>query len=141
EAGKLYRYVVRAVAAEGPPFRESASSNAVVVDASDKFPPLPPTGLVAVQEGNAVRLLWNPGPENDLDGYRVYRQIGDAPYSRVGGEIVRQPSYLDPGVTPGMLVRYRVTAIDRAIVPNESDPSAVAELRVVAEPAAAPGGP
>jgi fibronectin type 3 domain-containing protein len=141
EAGKVYRYEVRAVAAEGTPYRESASSNKVFVDASDRFPPAPPTGLVAVQEGAAVRLLWNPGSESDLDGYRVYRQIGDGPFTRIGADVVRQPSFLDTGVAAGTVVRYRVTAIDRAVKPNESDPSSMVEVRIVAEPAAAPGTP
>ncbi len=139
EAGKTYRYVVRAVAAEGPPYRESVSTNVVVVNASDRFAPGPPSGLVAVQEGSAVRLFWNPGPENDIDGYRVYRQSGDGGFAPIGDAIVRQPSFLDAGVAPGTVVRYRVTAIDRADVPNESDPSAEVEVRVAADPGTAPG--
>ena len=138
ESGKTYRYVVRVVAAAGPPYRESASSNVAVVSASDRFAPGPPSGLVAVQEGNAVRLFWNPGPENDLDGYQVYRQSGDAAFARVGAGIVRQPSFLDAGVTAGTVVRYRVTAIDRAETPNESGPSAEVEVRVVADPGTVP---
>jgi hypothetical protein len=139
EAGKVYRYVVRAVAAEGPPYRESASSNIAVVDASDRFAPATPDGLVAVQEGSAVRLLWNPGAEVDLDGYRVYRKLGQGEFTRIGDPIVRQPSFLDTGVAPGTLVRYRVTAIDRASPPNESSPSSEVELRVVADPGTTPG--
>lgn len=140
EAGKTYQYVVRAVAGEGTPYRESVSSNVAVVDASDLFPPAPPSGLVAVQEGSAVRLLWSPGSENDLEGYRVYRRSGDGGFERIGGAVVRQPSFLDTGVAPGSLVRYRVTAVDRALAPNESRPSSEVELRVVAEPAPTPGG-
>ena len=41
ETGRTYRYVVRAVAAEGVPYRESASSGEFVVDASDRFAPRP----------------------------------------------------------------------------------------------------
>ena len=140
EAGRTYRYVVRTVAAEGPPYRESDSSNAIVVDASDLFPPAPPVGLVAVQEGNAVRLLWSPGSEADLEGYRVYRATGDGDFTRIGGAIVRQPSFLDADVAPGTVARYRVTAIDRAVPPNESGPSSAVELRIAADPGAAPGG-
>jgi len=140
EVGRSYRYVVRAVAAEGPPYRESVSSNAIVVDASDLFPPAPPFGLVAVQEGNAVRLLWNPGSEADLEGYRVYRASDDGAFTRIGGAIVRQPSLLDTDVVPGTVARYRVTAIDRVVPPNESGPSTVVELRIAADPGAAPGG-
>ena len=139
EAGKTYRYVVRAVAAAGQPYRESVSSNVALVDASDRFPPAPPSGLVAVQEGSGVRLLWNPGPENDLEGYRVYRKSGDGDFARIGGEVVRQPSFLDPGVPPETVARYRVTAIDRASPPNESTPSSEVELRIVADPGTVPG--
>jgi len=141
EPGNTYRYVVRAVAAEGPPYRESVSSNVVIVDASDRFAPAPPSGLVAVQEGNAARLLWNPGSESDLDGYRVYRDSGDGTWVRIGGDIVRQPSLIDPGLGRVGLVRYRVTAVDRANPPNESEPSSVVELRVAADPGVPPEAP
>lgn len=140
EVGKTYRYVVRTVAAAGPPYRESPSSDQAIVDASDRFPPAPPAGLVAVQEGIAVRLLWNPGAERDLEGYRVYRAIDDQTFTRVGADTVPQPSFLDPGVPPGARVRYRVTAVDRAVPPNESGPSSEAELRVAADPGTTPDG-
>ena len=137
ESGKVYRYVVRTVAAPAPPFRESVSSPPAVVDASDRFAPKAPTGLVAVQEGRAMRLLWNPGTEPDLDGYFVYRSVDDGPWARLG-EVVRQPLYLDAAVDAGMHVRYRVTAVDRAIPPNESEASEAVDQTVAAEPAAAP---
>lgn len=139
-SGSVYRYVVRAVAAEGTPYRESVSSEPIVVDAKDVFPPAAPTGLVAVQEGKAVRLLWNPGTESDLDGYRVYRKKGDGPWGRIGPDPVRQPTYLDAAVAPDDVLDYRVTAVDRAQPPNESEPSASATLRVAAAPAT-PGAP
>ena len=139
EVGKIYRYVVRTVAAPGPPYRESPSSNTAIVDAADRFAPAPPAGLVAVQEGSAVRLLWNPGAERDLEGYRVYRALGDGDFVRIGAETVPQPSFLDPGVPPGTRVRYRVTAVDRAVPPNESGPSSEVELRVAADPGTTPG--
>ena len=133
-AGEAYRYVVRTVAAEGTPSRESASSADVVVDASDRFAPAKPTGLVVVQEGTAARLLWNPGAERDLDGYHVYRDQDGSGFRRIDPELVRQPSFLDPSLAPGAVVRYRVTAVDRAIPPNESEPSDEAEVRMAREP-------
>jgi hypothetical protein len=54
----------------------------------------------------------------------------------VGAGLVKQPSFVDTGVAPGTLARYRVTAVDRAQPPNESAPSSVVELRVAADPAA-----
>jgi fibronectin type 3 domain-containing protein/predicted small lipoprotein YifL len=135
ETGTTYRYVVRTVAAEGPPFRESVSSAPATVDASDRFAPAAPTGLVGVQEGATVRLLWNPGAERDLDGYYVYRAAADSGWERLG-DVVRQPSYLDARVKAGDVVRYRVTAVDRAVPANESAPSSEVEVRVAADPAA-----
>jgi hypothetical protein len=134
-SGTIYRYVVRTVAAEGPPYRESESCTPATVDASDRFAPAPPTGLVAVQEGPAVRLLWNPGAERDLDGYYVYRMAGQGAWTRMG-DVLRQPSFLDPAVKPGDVLRYRVTAVDRATPANESAPSTEVEARVAAEPSA-----
>ena len=134
ESGKRYRYVVRAVAVEGVPFREGVSSASATVDASDVFPPAAPSGLVAVQEGKAVRLLWNPGTERDLDGYRVYRSRNGGEWIRLVADPLRQPTVLDSDVKAGDAVSYRVTAIDRASPPNESVPSAEAGLRVTEEP-------
>ena len=130
EPGSRYRYVVRAVAAEGTPYREGPTSAPAIVDATDVFPPAAPAGLVAVQEAKAVRLLWNPGSERDLDGYRVYRRRGDGGWARIGVESLRQPTYLDADVKPGDVIAYRVTAVDRATPPNESAPSVEASIRV-----------
>jgi predicted small lipoprotein YifL len=132
--GERYRYVVRTVAGEGPPYRESDSSRSVEVDASDRFAPAPPKGLVAVQEGKAVRLLWNPGREPDLDGYRVYRKRAGGDWAPVGTEVVRQPSYLDQDVLAGESIAYRVTSVDRASTANESEPSEEATIVVGSEP-------
>ena len=132
--GERYRYVVRTVAGEGPPYRESASSLVVEVDASDRFAPAPPSGLVAVQEGKAVRLLWNPGAEPDLEGYRVYRRRAEGEWAPLGTDVLRQPSYLDTDVLPGDALAYRVTAVDRADAPNESAPSEEATILVGSEP-------
>ena len=137
EAGKSYRYVVRSVAAAGPPYRESVSSNDTVVDASGHFAPASPTCLVAVQEGPGVRLLWDPGTEKDLEGYRVYRAIAGGAFTRIGAEVVPQPSFLDSGVPPESEDRYRVTAVDRAVPPNESAPSTEVGLRVAKDPGSA----
>ena len=134
ESGKRYRYVVRTVLADGVPYREGPSSGQVVVDASDVFPPAAPKGLVAVQEGSAIRLLWDPSTERDLDGDRVYRKVGDGEWTRIGPDPLRQPTYLDHDVTPGSALAYRVTAIDRATPPNEGAPSTEESIRLAAEP-------
>lgn len=142
--GERYTYVVRAAEEEGPPYRESESSERVPITAEDRFPPVAPSGLVAVQEGAAVRLFWNPSAEHDLSGYRVYRRDAatDSAWQRIGPELVAQPLFLDAVVAGEQNLEYRVTAIDRAEPPNESAPSASVVLHTVDEPSVAPpGGP
>jgi predicted small lipoprotein YifL len=130
-AGRTYRYRVRTAASDGPPYRESASSEEVAVLAEDRFPPQPPTGLVAVQEGKAIRLFWSPNPERDLAGYHVYRRYGSGEWTRVDAVLDPEPLLLDSGVQAGTHVSYRVTAVDRA--GNESGVSETVELDAVAD--------
>ena len=136
-AGKAYRYVVRTAVAGGPPFRESVSSPPAEVLAEDRFPPAAPTGLIAVQEGKAIRLFWNPNQERDLAGYRAHRRTDPEDWLRIGPELGVEPLLLDADVRPGMRVFYKVTAVDRA--GNESAASETVEADVAAEPGAAPG--
>lgn len=133
--GNTYTYVVRTTVADAPPFRESSSSAPVVVVAEDRFAPRPPDGLVVVQEGNAIRLFWNPNEERDLLGYRVYRRVDGGDRVRVGPDVVEQPLYLDEDVEAEQRIEYWVSAVDLADPPNESDPSASAIIDVALEPA------
>ena len=130
EIGKTYRYGVRTSVGEPPPFTESATSAEVIVVAEDRFAPAAPEGLVAVQEGEAIRLFWDPGQERDLEGYRVYRRIDSSAWESVGPSLVPEPLYLDTEVEPGQRVVYRVTAVDRATPPNEGPASSVVEVLV-----------
>jgi hypothetical protein len=139
EIGVRYRYVVRALGAEAMPRRESASSSEEIVLAEDRFAPATPSGLVAVQEGSAIRLFWTPSGERDLAGYRVYRRVGDDPWSRIGPDPVVEPFFLDAEPAAGTRVSYRLTAIDRAPVVNESPPSDPIDVDVVADPLRQPG--
>ncbi|MBZ5637453.1 MAG: hypothetical protein LAO51_01710 [Acidobacteriia bacterium] len=134
--GKSYRYAVRTAVSDGAPFRESESSPEVEVRAEDRFPPAAPTGMVAVQEGQAVRLFWNPNQERDLAGYRVSRRNETGAWQRIGPDLGVEPFLLDPEVRPGDRVSYRVTAVDRA--GNESPPSETVAVDVVKDTGAAP---
>ena len=131
-------YIVRVVLEEGSPLRESADSASYAVVAEDRFAPAPPQGLVVVQEGEAVRLFWNPNRERDLKGYRVYRRVDEGEWSQVGPEVVEQSLFLDRDVQVDRRLHYRVTSLDRADPPNESGPSESVELVVLAEPSTKP---
>jgi hypothetical protein len=134
QPGARYRYAVRQLVAEGAPPRESASSGETIVLAEDRFSPGKPDGLVAVQEGNAVRLFWSPNGERDLAGYRLYRRAGDGEWERIGPDPIVEPFFLDGGVSAGMHVDYRVAAVDRTTPPNESAASDPIDVNVVADP-------
>jgi len=135
--GTSYRYVVRTIAADGAPPRESESSPEARILAEDRFAPQAPAGLVAVQEGKTVRLFWNPGQERDLAGYRLYRKVGDSDWARIGLDPVTEATYVDADAHAGDRLAYRVTAVDRTTPPNESAPSEETELRVVEDPGTA----
>jgi hypothetical protein len=138
ETGERYRYMVRVALAEGRPHRESEDSETIAVVAEDRFAPTAPHGLVAVQEGTAVRLFWDPNPERDLRGYRVFRrriaQERETAWERIGPDPVERPLYLDAEVELGQRLAYRVVAVDRTTPPNESRPSEVVEIELLGEP-------
>lgn len=137
--GDRYTYFVRGLLAEGRPRRETASSDPAIVTAVDRFPPDPPRGLIAVQEGFAVRLFWDPNPERDVIGYRVFRSVDEGPFVSIGADPLERPLYLDTGVLAGQRLRYRVTAVDGAAPPNASEPAESEALTVIEEPAAGNG--
>jgi hypothetical protein len=126
QLGSRYRYAVRALAAAGRPPREGDSSEVASVLAADHFPPDPPRDLVAVREGDLVRVFWTPGPEPDLAGYRVERSVDGGAWEPAA-DALTQAQWLDGSPPPGTL-GYRVRAYDRAEPPNFSEPSAVAEI-------------
>jgi len=133
-AGERYAYCVRVVLAPGRPSREGHPSRTFVIDALDTFAPAAPQGLVAVQEGAAVRLFWDPNREPDLAGYRVYRRVDGGDWQRIGPDPIEQPTYVDREVAAGESLAYRVTAFDRSPAANESEPSGERELIVAPDP-------
>jgi hypothetical protein len=137
--GESYLYSVRVALAASIPYREGNPSAPLEVRAEDRFPPAAPQGLVAVQEGAAVRLFWDPNRERDLAGYRVYRRIDAGEWEMIGPDPVEQALYLDREVATGMWLAYRVTAVDRAEPPNESGLSELVELSMQAEPGSGAG--
>lgn len=136
--GERYIYSVRVALADSLPYREGESSALLETLAEDRFPPSAPEGLVAVQEASAVRLFWNPNKERDLAGYRVYRKEGEGDWLVIGPDPVEKSDYLDEEVAVGLILSYRVTAVDRADPPNESPSSESVELELLAEPGGVP---
>jgi fibronectin type 3 domain-containing protein len=147
-AGQDYRYTAvrtRTVVLGGHSLMLTGETSAPVSIAyRDVFPPAAPTGLAAAPELGelpAIGLSWEPGPEADLAGYRVYRaaqsrsnepRTVEALFTCLAGcgtqPLVSATTYRDPSVQSGEFYRYRVTAVDRN--GNESVPSAAITERV-----------
>ncbi|HSB67811.1 MAG TPA: lipoprotein [Candidatus Methylomirabilis sp.] len=120
-----YTYVVRSVAGDRPPWRESQDSNAVLATPTDFTPPGPPRGLVAVPGPGGIALSWEPNAEPDLSGYIVYRREPPALTSiRLSETPIPTTTYLDRAAQPGRGYAYTVTAVDRSPHRNESAASA-----------------
>jgi len=136
KTGEAYRYTARVVLTPGRPWREGSPGEVVDILVVDHFAPAQVEGLVAVQEGAAVRLFWNPNHERDLAGYRLYRQSREGGWRRIGSAPLVQPSFLDKDIRTGQKLSYRVSAIDGADPPNEGQSSATVAVDVAAEPQA-----
>ncbi|HXV76417.1 MAG TPA: fibronectin type III domain-containing protein [Candidatus Polarisedimenticolaceae bacterium] len=136
--GERYTYLVRVALSEGRPYVEGEDGAAITLLAQDRFAPSSPVGLVAVQEGVGVRLFWDPNPERDIRGYRVYRRVDEGEveglWEPLGTDPIERPLYLDTDVRVGQRLVYRVTAVDRATPPNESAPSASQTIDLRTEP-------
>lgn len=118
--GQSYIYAVTAVA-DRRPLIESAIAASREVAYRDVFAPPAPTGLVALADAGAIRLVWDESRAPDLAGYRVSRRSGDAPWQPLSTEPIAGVEYIDRAVEPGTTYRYRIAAVDA--LGNESDPA------------------
>lgn len=104
-----------AVALEGP------LSDAQCVTPRDVFAPAAPKNLQAVPTPGQINLIWDASTEKDLAGYLVLR--GEA----AGGDLqaitpapIKEASYRDTTVTPGVRYVYAIVAVDTASPVNTS---------------------
>jgi hypothetical protein len=122
-----HAYRVTAVAAAGTPRIESEPSPEARVTYKDLLPPPAPTGLVALVETNAVRLVWDPVDSPDLAGYKIYRSEGAGAELKIVARVLltQQPitatNYRDTTTGVGVSHFYEVTAVDKS--GNESKPA------------------
>lgn len=114
-------YFVTALAATGSPRIESDPSPIAGAIFKDLVPPPPPTGLTALVETGAVRLVWNPVEAPDLAGYKVYRTegsgienlhaVGTLPMTPI--VLLTATNYRDTGVERGISYYYEVVSVDK----------------------------
>jgi hypothetical protein len=113
-------YFVTALAATGAPRIESEPSSTADAIFKDRVAPPPPTGLTALVETGAVRLVWDPVDAPDMAGYKVYRTEGSGVELHVAGTIPLTPinlvtatNYRDTGTAPGISYYYEVVSVDK----------------------------
>ena len=123
-ADQVYEYEVSAVNGQGD---EGNRTGPIEVRTLSDVAPDPPTGLAALAiDESTVDLTWDTHPDEDLDGYRVYR---DGLFvAGIGGT-----SYRDTGLAPFTTYVYTVTA-----VAEDGDESAPSETAAVTTPDATP---
>jgi len=131
ENDATYRYAVQAVRVDPAGMARGPASTAVPATPVDTTPPSAPTNLIVIPGEGAMRLAWNPSPEEDVALYAVYRAVGDGDFLRVGTTQTPTTVFTDRDITRGTRYRYAVTAIDRARKANESPRSNV--VTVIAE--------
>ena len=78
---------------------------------TDIHPPAPPTALRAEPGRRGVRLSWDPCPDSDVKGYRVYRSEypGGKPIRPIAA-VYDKTEYLDRQGSAGLV--YAVSTID-----------------------------
>ncbi|MGW0871051.1 PA14 domain-containing protein [Streptomyces sp. NPDC002740] len=85
--------------------------------AVDTVEPLAPTGLTAAYDRQTTRttLRWAANKEMDLAGYRVYRRLGTAGWTKASGSsLLASPSFVDATPATGQTFLYEVRAVDKA---------------------------
>jgi len=111
--GRTYVYAVRAAAAGAEPYEESSDSLPLEVSPKDTFPPGPPTGLTTLAGENFISLAWDPGPERDLAGYRVWRRgEGGAEFKELTVQLLVETTHLDRTAEKNKRYEYAVSAED-----------------------------
>jgi hypothetical protein len=104
---------------------EGPASVPACVETTDKFAPAAPKGLVAVGSEGGVSLIWDANGEADLAGYLVLRgEVGPAgtavTLAPLGQEPIRETTFRDTTVRPGVRYVYAVVAVDTASPRNVS---------------------
>jgi hypothetical protein len=121
EFGKEQCYVVRGVQSIQNVSIETEPSAKTCVTPTDTFAPQAPRDVRAVAEPGAINLVWEPNTEADLAGYIVWR--GEAPGDTlvpITSQPIRDASYRDTDVKPGVRYIYAVVAVDSATPRNSS---------------------
>ena len=106
--GMPYRYQVQAFAS---PTQQGVLTEPVPITPSDEFAPEVPAGVSGLAANASVELAWQPGADEDLAGYNIYRASEDGAFELLASG-VRSPAYSDSKIAAGKRYRYSVTSVD-----------------------------
>ena len=109
-----FQYRVSAVATSDAPRIESDLSAPVTATYKDLLPPPAPTGVTALVETKAVRLVWDPVESADLAGYRVYRTEAQFPPLLLTPGPVKETNFRDISPDLGISYNYSISAVDKS---------------------------
>lgn len=114
-------FVVRTVRVYGAVAIESAGGEPMCVSPTDTFPPAAPSGLRVVAVAGAMNLIWDANKAADLAGYLVLRGEGAGEtLQALTPAPIRETSFEDKTVQPGVRYVYAIVAVDQATPPNMS---------------------
>ncbi|MBT4827133.1 MAG: T9SS type A sorting domain-containing protein, partial [Candidatus Marinimicrobia bacterium] len=97
----------------------------------DEISPDPPHLLSILPSGNGFTLKWSPTSENDLVGYRLYFSYDGINWTNNHNEydLTWEMTEFNAPSFSNNLAFFRMTAVDNAPFPNESDPSDIFVFR------------
>jgi fibronectin type 3 domain-containing protein len=127
--GEEYRYQVQSQTLFGDDIVAGGASETVTASPLDTTPPPVPTGVMAIQTGSGIRVIWDSSMDDDISGYRVYRRTAGSDYTLLGNASPSTTTYMDKTAKADATYYYAVTALDNIVPPNESSRSKDATLR------------
>jgi fibronectin type 3 domain-containing protein len=111
-SGQFYSYQLRALNNEGI---EGPASHSLHIEA---FAPaaLPPGGLRANQQGNALILAWTPTSQPSVAGYRIYRRTDTEPSAVLSPQPLptTTTTYHDTTVRLGTRYYYSISSVEQS---------------------------
>lgn len=115
-----HRYFVTAVSEMDRQRSESDPLEIGPVDFVDLEDPPAPANVVTLAEERAIRVVWDAVEAPDFAGYMVYRETPRGTVT-LTSEPIKQTSFRDTKLEPGVTYVYWVTTVDTAA--NESGPT------------------
>ncbi len=89
----------------------------VLVQLTDSIPPVIPTGFTGIADTlGIVKLNWQPNPDHDILGYRIYRsRSGNDEFTQITKRPVVETLYIDslPAKDINKKVFYKILAVDQ----------------------------